>query len=359
MPLHTDEILLSQLRRRILMRRVLNLAAVFTGVLSILFFSSEGFSYFILRSLPVYVSRGTASFILGLISITLFSVFYLQSGGSKKATSEAEVEALKATLYETANKEIVLNALIDRLDTFEDRVMQLEQERGFDAEEKAALAKTIVETTGKATVEEIFAQSVTALRESLRDSLSIERLSDSSITIRKRLSREISDLRLRSNINLAIGMAITISGLYLLWTTVSIIDASALLKNLASEGAETNAKFVKNLVLPMFPRVLLVVFIEVFAYFFLRLYKAGLEEIKYFQNELTNVEAKLVSVEFAHITGSTESLKSALETLSHTERNFVLEKGQTTVELEKAKSESELTRNIIKTIPSLFKRKEK
>lgn len=174
--------------------------------------------------------------------------------------------------------------------------------------------------------------------------------------ITRRLRREITDLRLRSNVNLLIGMVITGGGLYLLWTTVSIIDSSELLKQLASEGNDSNYKFIKNIVLPIIPRVLLVVFIEVFAYFFLKLYKNGLSEIKYFQNELTNIESKLAAVEFSHLTKNQDALKISIESLSKTERNFILDKGQTTVELERAKSESELTRNIIKTIPGLFKR---
>jgi hypothetical protein len=56
------------------------------------------------------------------------------------------------------------------------------------------------------------------------------------------------------------------------------------------------------------------------------------------------------------MTKNEEGIKLAVESLSKTERNFILEKGQATVELEKAKSESELTRNIIKTIPSFFKK---
>jgi len=39
--------------------------------------------------------------------------------------------------------------------------------------------------------------------------------------------------------------------------------------------------------------------IELFAYFFLKLYKSDLSEIKYFQNELTNVEMRYAAVRLA------------------------------------------------------------
>ncbi len=50
-----------------------------------------------------------------------------------------------------------------------------------------------------------------------------------------------------------------------------------------------------------------------------------------------------------------EVIKIAITTLLQTERNFVLKKGETTVELERVKSESENMQNIIKAVPSLFK----
>ena len=107
----------------------------------------------------------------------------------------------------------------------------------------------------------------------------------------------------------------------------------------------------------MLPRLSFVFIIELFAYFFLRLYKEGLDEIKYFQNELTNIESKLISVEVAYITKNDKTMKESLSILAKTERNFILKKGETTVELERAKSESENMQNILKAIPTFLKNK--
>ena len=52
-------------------------------------------------------------------------------------------------------------------------------------------------------------------------------------------------------------------------------------------------------------------------------------------------------------------LEISINTLSQTERNFILKKGQTTVELERAKSESENMQNILKAIPTFLKNKGK
>ncbi len=110
-----------------------------------------------------------------------------------------------------------------------------------------------------------------------------------------------------------------------------------------------------NAVLVILPRLLLVIFIEIFAYFFLRLYKDGLSEIKYFQNELTNIEAILMSAEISYLTGDKESLKLTLAVLAKTERNYVLKKGETTVELERAKSDSEMSKSMISGVSDFMK----
>jgi len=47
------------------------------------------------------------------------------------------------------------------------------------------------------------------------------------------------------------------------------------------------------------PRVSLVILVEVFAYFFLRLYKESLDDIKYFQTEITRVEMKTLALTVA------------------------------------------------------------
>ncbi|WDR86118.1 hypothetical protein [Burkholderia ambifaria] len=348
----------AQLFRRLASnRRPLILIATLSGVGAIISIAWPDFSFSVSKSVGLYMTSSTP-FSLLVISIIIFSFLYLQSGGNK--TSAENDKEIVAQL----NKELSLSnnqfeEIGREIEFLKEKIETSDLTKGFSHDERLLIVDGIVEKTGEEAISSIFEKQTVNLENRIRDNLSFDRLTDSSRHIVTRLRREITDLRLRSNINLLIGMAITAGGLYLLWTTVAMIDASTLLKALASEGSESNAKFVKNFVLPIVPRVLLVVFVEIFAYFFLQLYKSGLSEIKYFQNELTNVESKLVAVEFSYITSSNESLKSSLEALSHTERNFVLEKGQTTVELERAKSESELTRNIIKTIPEIFKKSKK
>ena len=72
--------------------------------------------------------------------------------------------------------------------------------------------------------------------------------------------------------------------------------------------------------------------IEAFAYFFLNLYKQSLSGIKYFQNEITNIETKLTAAVLSLASGNAEQLQHIIQRLADSERNFILEKGQRTVD---------------------------
>jgi hypothetical protein len=107
----------------------------------------------------------------------------------------------------------------------------------------------------------------------------------------------------------------------------------------------------------MIPRMSLIIFIEIFSYFFLRLYKDGLGEIRFFQNELTNIESKLIALKSAQMSNNSKAIQKATEYLSRTERNFLISKKQTTLDLEKARSYAGFGRDIAKILPNLFKDK--
>lgn len=158
----------------------------------------------------------------------------------------------------------------------------------------------------------------------------------------ERIRSEIEKLRWRGNFNLSIGAVVTLLGLALLGYFVFL------------DSKETTEmwQFISHYL----PRLSLVIFIELFAFFFLRLYKASLDEIKYFQNEITNVESKLIAVQLSLSSKENAGLETIIETLANTERNFVLEKGQTTVDLERSRMEKEtitsLSNNLVTAMSS-------
>ncbi len=156
----------------------------------------------------------------------------------------------------------------------------------------------------------------------------------------KRLNDEISKLGFRNNVNLVVGVLSTTFGIWLLWTLVSNQNTSI----------GSNSDYVRAFI----PRLTLAIFVEIFAYFFLKLYKNGLGEIKYFQNELTNIESKELALEFAIKTNNPEIIKKVIVKIANTERNHILEKGQTTIELEIAKRDSGEVRKSVREISAIF-----
>lgn len=155
---------------------------------------------------------------------------------------------------------------------------------------------------------------------------------------RLRLRSELEALGRRGNVNLVIGVLTTLAAVGVLTTT--ILDQNIVLTS-------------ETLLSHYAPRLTLSLFVEIFSFFFLKLYKSGLSEIKYFQNELTNIELKFVSLVSALRTNNEEITTRVIGEFSKTERNFVLEKGQSTVDLERTKVDSENTNNLLSSMSKL------
>jgi hypothetical protein len=78
------------------------------------------------------------------------------------------------------------------------------------------------------------------------------------------------------------------------------------------------------------PKLSVGLFIQIFAYFFLHLYRVTLQDIKYFNNELTNLQLKKLAADMAlRVSGRPNQLVSAIfKEFSKTERNFALRRGE-------------------------------
>ncbi|EEY9912855.1 hypothetical protein E9H09_004855, partial [Escherichia coli] len=151
---------------------------------------------------------------------------------------------------------------------------------------------------------------------------------------------EINRLNRRGGVNLVLGAFIAFGGiLYLGYSVTNAIN--------------TNDKL--EYILHMAPKLSFVIVVELFAYFFLKLYKNGFDEVKYFQNELTNIDSKVLAIKFLKGIRNEDLMGEVIKNLMATERNFVLEKGQTTVSLEKEKISMDGDKNIVEALKEILK----
>lgn len=124
----------------------------------------------------------------------------------------------------------------------------------------------------------------------------------------------IDTIQKNSIINLVIGIIGTV-------ITIIILSFAVLSGRVYSN--------INDFIIHLVPRITFVAFIQIFAFFFLRLYKNNLEDGKYFQNELTNLNAKCAALTIAILTKNTDKQSEILANLVTTERNFKIQKEET------------------------------
>ena len=149
---------------------------------------------------------------------------------------------------------------------------------------------------------------------------------------------QIERLISNSNLNLIIGIITTLLAVVILGFSL-----------LQEKTFNTNTDFFSFFL----PRISTVIFIELFSFFFLRLYKNNLNEIKYFQNEITNLNFKMTTLKTALKLEDKETLSKIIYNFSLTERNFILKKDDTTEKIETLKLENSNTSAFTKSLSEL------
>jgi hypothetical protein len=79
--------------------------------------------------------------------------------------------------------------------------------------------------------------------------------------------------------------------------------------------------------------------------------------MKYYQNELTTVEMRLSAISTAIHFGTAEDISAVTREISKTERNFILKKGETTVDIEKNKMDASDLKDILSFTKDIVNRK--
>lgn len=161
--------------------------------------------------------------------------------------------------------------------------------------------------------------------------------------------RRLSDLSVvlgsRARLTLWMGVIVCGGGIYALYLSLFKVDSLLSPDMISSNWLEFAANYV--------PRLSLVVLVELIGLFFLKLYKATLSEIRFVQNEITNVEMKLIALHGAR-SSTPDVLASIIGNLAATERNSIIDKGQTTVEIEQSRLASEADRSVLEAVVSLL-----
>lgn len=222
-------------------------------------------------------------------------------------------------------------------------VITEEQRQEFVNSIKTKIGKTASNSILNEIKEEVRKQEAEALKVDKQKEIqrSITKLFNNTFN---RLNNAINDQYKRGNLNLIIGIFITIIGLAVLGYYVHQVKA------------EPNNPWVIAEV--FLPRLSLVILIEVFAFFFLKLYKVSLIEIKFFQNELTNFEAKYIAFRIAYQRKDRE-MSCILMSLANAKRNISPEKELTRIGIEPEEMDKDSINNMLNSFLDIAKKVKK
>lgn len=160
--------------------------------------------------------------------------------------------------------------------------------------------------------------------------------------MRRRLEAEIRDQGRKASTNLSMGASTALLGIgFLIWLAFDTASLSRdLTSQIAAQTGEDMLGAANAVPHPMVywghfaAKVGLSFSANIFSLFFLSTYRRNLTEIKFFQNELTNVEMQLISLFFADEKKYPDAQKKILQTLSGVERNSILKRGETTADIQ-------------------------
>jgi hypothetical protein len=165
----------------------------------------------------------------------------------------------------------------------------------------------------------------------------------------ERMQAEIEHQGSRANTNLTIALVVAFVGIIILaWLSYDVT-------NFLSKPPTHTENQMLFYVGSFLAKLTLAISANVFAFFFLSTYRRNLNEIRYFHNELTNYEAKIVGAYLAGHHKLDKPLSDSLSALSKTERNFILKRGETTSDLSTKGLDQDETKNMIASLASITK----
>jgi hypothetical protein len=138
---------------------------------------------------------------------------------------------------------------------------------------------------------------------------------------RLRLEAHVTSLRNASILNLFAGICVAVVGISVLYTVFIDIE-----KFHSLSDKKINA--FDFLIFSLLPRLSATLFIQIFAYFFLLMYRSNLSDVRYFQNEMSNLDIYGAAISLALRPDVSATQKSVISILLKVERNRVMNRNQ-------------------------------
>jgi hypothetical protein len=209
-----------------------------------------------------------------------------------------------------------------------------------NSEDRAAIVADTVERVSSALPTEVINQIRSTFEREFSSNVTTSSANAALARVFSRLQDASEEVRQRANLNLIMGTVTCALGVMLLLFIVFVFPQ------------DTQAAWQDVLVRSL-PRLTLVFIIELVGYFFLGLYRLGTYEVKFFQNEMTNIELWATSYIHAMRVDDDDLSKEVVKKLLSVERNFILKKGETTAFSPEADESSEGVRGDLRALIDL------
>ncbi|MCK8143439.1 hypothetical protein MW871_16225 [Flavobacterium sp. I-SCBP12n] len=169
---------------------------------------------------------------------------------------------------------------------------------------------------------------------SLSSSIYLNELSEIDTNIKRQIKRLVYN----SNLNLIIGILINSVGIIILFFSIYNLN-----------------DYSKSNIIPYFlPRISIVVFMQIFAFFFLKLYKECLNDIKFFENEITNLNFKITALKIALDQNEKEIINQLILNYSKVDRNSTFKKAIENKNNESGESQNESLQYLTKVLDKVI-----
>lgn len=289
----------------------------------------------------LYIDLSATLLFMGIIIISLMCIViglnYLQTGFSELSNSSYKRNGIDISTFpprmmtkmafgEYIPRSSDYIAIYSDIEEIREKLRHLnESVTGKTTDQIDAITDQLVERVLDTGGEELVARASSKLQSNVARFSSLTFITETFDQSFGRISQEILRLDRKSNLNLLFGGVSTFIGIF--WLGFSVVFD------------RQNFSSFELFAMSFAPKLSIVIILQFFSLFFLKLYKSNLGEIKYYQNEMTNLEMKQIAVISAQNNANEFDLKEILTLLAKTERNQILEKGQSTIEIEQAKLE--------------------